>query len=62
MDVFLILIIVALILTIIAMTIGVSAMSGGGEVDNEFSNLLMWVRVGLQALTVALLILALYLR
>jgi len=61
-DVFVIIIVIALIATSLAMTIGISAMGSGGHVDEEFSTKLMWIRVGLQGLTVALLLLALYLR
>lgn len=62
MDILLIIIVVALVATSIAMTIGISAMGSGGGVDREFSTTLMWIRVGLQGLTVGLLLLALYLR
>lgn len=62
MDILFIIIIAALIATSLAMTIGISAMGSGGGVDKEFSTTLMWVRVGLQGLTVGLLLLALFLR
>lgn len=62
MDPLLIVIILSLLATIVAMLIGLLAMSGGGAADKELSTPLMWARVGLQALTLLLLILAVFLR
>lgn len=62
MDIFVIVIVVALLATGVAMFIGVTAMSSGGEVDRQVSTTLMWIRVGLQCLTIALLLAALFLR
>jgi hypothetical protein len=62
MDTLLILIVLALIAAAAAMLLGVLVMSGGGATDRWLSTPLMWVRVGLQALTVLLLVLATILR
>ena len=58
MDPLLILIVLALIAATVAMFLGVLVMSGGGATDRWLSIPLMWVRVGFQALTVLLLLLA----
>jgi hypothetical protein len=62
MDPLLILIVLALIAAAAAMFLGVLVMSGGGATDRWLSTPLMWVRVGLQGLTVLLLVLATFLR
>jgi hypothetical protein len=62
MDPLLILIVLALIAASVAMLVGVLVMSGGGATDRWLSTPLMWVRVGFQALTVVLLVLATFLR
>lgn len=62
MDPVLILIILALLATAVAMLLGILVMSGGGATDLWLSTPLMWVRVGLQGLTVLLLVLAALLR
>lgn len=62
MDPLLIVIILALIATVVAMLLGILVMSGGGTTDRWLSTPLMWVRIGLQGLTVLLLGLATFLR
>jgi hypothetical protein len=61
-DPFVILISIALLATVAALLIGVLIMSGGGNTDAFASTPLMWARVGLQALTILLLLLALLMR
>jgi hypothetical protein len=61
-DPFVILISIALLATVGALLIGIVVMSGGGNTDSFASTPLMWARVGLQALTVLLLIVALLMR
>jgi hypothetical protein len=61
-DPFAILISIALLATVGALLLGVLVMSGGGNTDATASTPLMWVRVGLQALTILLLFLALLMR
>jgi hypothetical protein len=58
MDLLMIVIVLALTATVVTMFLGVLAMSGGGAADREFSTPLMWTRIGLQALTLILLVLA----
>lgn len=62
MDVLLVVIILALIATVVTMFLGILAMSGGGSADKEFGTPLMWARVGFQALTLLLLIVAVLVR
>jgi hypothetical protein len=62
MDTMLVLIVLALIAAGGAMVLGILVMSGGGATNMWLSTPLMWVRVGLQALTVLLLVLATFLR
>jgi Hypoxia induced protein conserved region len=62
MDPVVVVVVLALIATVAALFLGLLAMSTGGAVDREFSTRLMWVRVGLQAITIAALLGALYLR
>jgi hypoxia induced protein len=62
MDPLTIVIILALIGTAVAMALGLLAMSSGGATDRQFSTSLMWTRVGFQALTLLLLIIAVVLR
>jgi len=61
-DPFTIVISIALLATVGALLLGVLVMSGGGNTDATASTPLMWVRVGLQALTILLLFLALLMR
>ena len=58
MDLLTIIIILALIGTAVSMALGLLAMSGGGATDRLFSTRLMWTRVGFQALTLLLLVVA----
>ena len=58
MDLMLVVIILALAATLFATILGLIAMSGGGETDREMGTALMWLRVGLQALTLGLLVAA----
>ncbi len=62
MDLFLVVIIVAMLVTIATMFLGVLTMSGGGSTDKTLSTPLMWARVGFQALTLLLLFIAIRLR
>jgi hypothetical protein len=61
-DPFVVLISIALLATVGALLIGILIMSGGGNTDAYASTPLMWARVGLQALTVLLLVIALLVR
>ncbi len=61
MDTLLVVIILALVATVVAMALGLVAMSGRST-DRHFSTKLMWTRVGFQALTLLLLIIAVLLR
>ena len=58
MDLFVIVIVAALFLTVVMMGMGLIMMGGGGTTDKELSTPLMWARVGAQALTIALLVIA----
>lgn len=62
MDIGVILIVLALVATVGALLMGIVSMGQGDYVDRTLGGPLMWVRVGLQALAVALLGLFLYLR
>lgn len=62
MDPLTVVIVLALIATVVALFLGMLAMSGGGATDREFSTKLMWTRVTFQGLTIALLIVAVFLR
>lgn len=55
MDLFLIVIILALLATIVTMLLGLISMGEAGGLDKKISTPIMWARVGLQGLTVALL-------
>ncbi len=61
MDALLVVIILALVATVVAMGLGILAMSGRST-DRRFSTKLMWTRVGFQALTLLLLVIAVLLR
>jgi hypothetical protein len=61
-DPFVIVVSVALLATVGALFIGLLVMSGGGNTDAQASTPLMWARIGLQALTMLLLLLALVMR
>jgi hypothetical protein len=62
MDLLLVVIIMALAGTVLALFLGLFAMGSGGATDQVVSTPLMWTRVGLQALTLALLLAAVMLR
>ncbi len=62
MDPLTILLLVALAATVLALFTGLLSMSGGEAVDNQLSEPLMWTRVGLQGLTIVLLLVAVLLR
>ena len=62
MDPLLVVIILALIGTAITMALGLLSMSGGGSTDRHFSTPLMWARIGFQAFTLLLLVIAVVLR
>lgn len=55
-------IIAALLLTVVVMALGLLSMAGGGTTNNKASTPLMWARVGAQALTILLLVIAVRLR
>lgn len=54
-------ILLALLGTITALAVGLGSMLHGGDFDQKHSHQLMFVRVGSQAVTFLLLLLALYL-
>ncbi len=60
MDILTIVIVACLILTAIILIIGVASMAQGGEYDEKHSEQLMFARVGMQAITLLLLFVALY--
>jgi len=60
MSVLTLMIILALIATLAALFWGVGSMAHGGTYDDEHSDEIMFVRVGLQALAFVLIVLALY--
>lgn len=62
MDMLTIVIVLALAATVATMFLGVLTMSGGGAADREFSTPLMWTRIGFQALTLGLLVIAVLMR
>ncbi|HWJ04353.1 MAG TPA: HIG1 domain-containing protein [Steroidobacteraceae bacterium] len=62
MDPMTMLLLAALAATVLALFTGLLSMSGGEAVDNQFSEPLMWARVGLQGLTIVLLLVAVLLR
>jgi len=61
MDVLTLIIVASLILTAVILVIGVGSMAQGGEFDEKHSEQLMFARVGMQAITLSLLFVALYL-
>ena len=58
MDPMLIVIVLALAATCAALLLGLMAMGSGGSTDQVASTPLMWLRVGLQAFTLLLLVIA----
>ena len=59
MDTLTIVVMVALAATVLTMVLGILAMEAGREVDDVYGIRIMWVRIGLQAFTVALMVIAL---
>jgi len=60
MDVLNVAIVGALLMTVGLMGTGIWSMAHGGEFDQKHSTQLMFARVAMQAITVALLLLAVY--
>ena len=60
MDVLTIVIVACLVLTAVILFMGVGSMAQGGEYDEKHSEQLMFARVGMQAITLILLFVALY--
>jgi len=58
MNILTVFIIVALLATIVTLGVGLSSMAHGGEYDKEHSEQFMFTRIGLQGLTVLLLVIA----
>lgn len=58
MDPLVVVIGLAIAATLFATILGLIAMSEGGETDQVLSTSLMWIRVGLQVLTLLLLVAA----
>jgi len=56
-----IVIIVAMLLTVVALVLGIGSMARGGEYDEKHENQFMFARVGMQAVTLILLLFAIYL-
>ena len=61
MNILSIVIVVALLLTIAVLGAGIWSMAHGGEFDEKHSNQLMFARIGMQAVTLILLFIAIYL-
>jgi len=61
MSILSIVIVVAMLLTIIVLGAGIWSMAHGGEFDEKHSEQLMFARIGLQAVTLILLFIAIYL-
>ena len=62
MDPFTVVVVLALVATLVTMLMGIFTMGAGGDTDNYAGERLMWLRVGLQALTVLLMVIALWIR
>jgi len=60
MDLLTLVIVACLILTATILVIGVGSMAQGGEFAEKHSEQLMFARVGMQAITLVLLFVALY--
>jgi hypothetical protein len=58
MDMFLVVIVAAMLVTVVTLFLGLMTMAGGGATNDELSTRFMWARVGAQALTIALLVVA----
>ena len=61
MDLLTIVIMISLVLTIAVLVIGIGSMAHGGEFDEKHSEQFMYARVGMQAVTLILLMFAVYL-
>jgi uncharacterized membrane protein len=61
MNILSVVIVVALLLTIAVLGTGIWSMAHGGEFDKKHSSQLMFARVGMQAVTLVFLFLAIYL-
>ena len=55
-----IIIVLALLATVGALGLGLLSMGIGGSLDKDFGERFMWIRIGLQAATVVLIIAALF--
>lgn len=55
------LIIAAVVATVIVLVLGLRSMSRGGDYDREHAEKFMWERIGLQALVIVLLVVAVFL-
>lgn len=62
MDLLTIVIILALLATVVALLFGLTSLGQGGSFDRDFGTGFMWARVGLQAVAIGLLVVALFLR
>ena len=62
MNLLTVVIILALLATAMALLFGLMSLGQGGSIDKDLGTGFMWARVGLQAFTVAMLILAFLLR
>ena len=61
MNILSIVIVIAMLLTIIVLGAGIWSMAHGGEFDKKHSSQLMFARIGMQAVTLILLFVAIYL-
>jgi len=61
MNILSVVIVVAMLLTILVLGAGIWSMAHGGEFDEKHSEQFMFARIGLQAVTLMLLFLAIYL-
>lgn len=61
MSILSVVIVVAMLLTIIVLGAGIWSMAHGGEFDEKHSEQFMFARIGLQAVTLMLLFIAIYL-
>jgi hypothetical protein len=61
MTIVTVLIIAALIATVVVLGLGLRSMARGGSYDKEHAEKFMWERVGLQALVIVLLVVAVFL-
>ena len=60
MTIVTILVVVALLLTVGILVTGIGAMAHGGEFDRKHSDQLMYLRVGMQGVTLLLVLVAIY--